>query len=90
MNKPITMAIKEAKQNLIRVCNESGLSPVILDLILQGLYSEIHTLAEKQTEADEIAYIQSLSSNNGLSSREIANLALQNDDVSHDSDNIDE
>lgn len=64
MNKPITMVIKETKMNLAKACNESGLSPVILDLIVQGLYSEIHALAEKQTEKDEQDYMSALAIEN--------------------------
>lgn len=56
MNKPLTMIIKETKLKLASVCNESGLSPIILDLIMQGIYSEIHSLAEKQILEDEIVY----------------------------------
>lgn len=58
MNKPITMIIKDTKRKLVSVCNESGLSPAILDLIMQGIYSEIHTLAEKQALEEEAAYIK--------------------------------
>lgn len=64
MNKPITMVIKETKMNLVKVCNESGLSPVILDLIVQGLYSEIHAISEKQTEKDEQDYMSALAIEN--------------------------
>ena len=60
MNKPITIVIKETKNKLANVCNESGLSPVILDLIMQGIYSEIHSLAEKQTMEEEISYFKML------------------------------
>lgn len=56
MNKPITMVIKETKNKLANICNESGLSPIILDFIMQGLYSEIHSLAERQTLEEEMAY----------------------------------
>jgi hypothetical protein len=56
MNKPLTMAIKETKLKLASVCNESGLPPIILDLIMQGIYSEIHSLAQRQTSEDEAAY----------------------------------
>lgn len=60
MNKPITMVIKETKQKLANICNESGLSPVILDLIMQGIYSEIHSLAERQTFEEEMSYAKML------------------------------
>lgn len=56
MNKPITIIIKETKNKLANVCNESGLSPVILDLIMQGIYFEIHSIAEKQTADEEMSY----------------------------------
>lgn len=58
MNKPLTMVVKETKAKLAKVCNESGLSPVILDLIMQGIYSEIHSLAEKQTLEEEASYMK--------------------------------
>lgn len=56
MNKPLTMVIKETKTKIANVCNESGLSPIVLDLIMQGIYSEIHSLAERQSLEEEIAY----------------------------------
>ena len=56
MNKPLTMVIKETKNKLANICNESGLSPIILDLIMQGIYSEIHSLAERQSFEEERAY----------------------------------
>lgn len=64
MNKPLTMIIKETKLGLAKVCNESGLSPVILDLIIQGIYSEIHSLAEKQTSDDEAIYANMIENKN--------------------------
>lgn len=60
MNKPLTMVIKETKTKLANVCNESGLSPIHLDLIMQGLYVEIHSLAERQALEEEIAYTKML------------------------------
>jgi hypothetical protein len=60
MNKPLTMVIKETKNKIANVCNESGLSPAILDLIMQGIYSEIHSLAERQTVEEEMSYVKML------------------------------
>ena len=56
MNKPLTMVIKETKSKLANICNESGLPPVVLDLIMQGIYSEIHSLAERQAAEEEMTY----------------------------------
>lgn len=63
MNKPLTMLVKETRMKLANICNESGLPPVILDLIMQGLYSEIHHLAEKQSLDDEDAYKKAIEEN---------------------------
>ena len=60
MNKPITMVIKETKNKIANICNESGLSPIVLDLIMQGIYSEIHSLAERQVIEEEKAYVKML------------------------------
>ena len=60
MNKPLTMVIKETKNKLANICNESGLSPIVLDLIMQGIYSEIHSLAERQTMEEEMSYVKML------------------------------
>ena len=60
MNKPFTMMVKETKTKLANICNESGLPLVVLDLIMQGMYSEIHSLAERQTEEEEISYTKML------------------------------
>lgn len=57
MNKPLTMMIKETQTKITRACNESGLPPIILDLIMQGVYSEIHSITEKQTVEEEKAYM---------------------------------
>ena len=58
MNKPLAMTIKETRFKIAKVCNESGLPPVILDLIMQGIYSEVHSLAEKQTFEEEATYVK--------------------------------
>lgn len=61
INKPITLVVKETKKKIADACNESGLPPVILDLIVQGIYSEIHLIAEQQTLADEKSYMDAVS-----------------------------
>ena len=63
MNKPLTMIVKETKTKIANICNESGLPPVILDLIMHGIYSEIHSLTEKQTSDEEKAYMEVIEEN---------------------------
>ena len=60
INKPLTMVVKETKNKIANICNESGLSFIVLDLIMQGIYSEIHSLAERQTVEEEMAYVKML------------------------------
>ena len=60
MNKPFTMVVKETQKKLAKICNESGLSPMHLDLIIHGLYLEIHSLAERQAMEEEISYVKML------------------------------
>lgn len=79
MNKPLTIIIKETKAKLINICNESGLSPVVLDLILQGIYSEVHTLAEQQTIADEKIYIEAMTTKDKNISNKINDLGDANE-----------
>lgn len=61
LNKPVTMIIKETKARLINVINESGLSPAVLDLIMQGIYYELHSLAQRQADEEEKAYMKMIS-----------------------------
>lgn len=62
MNKPLSLIIKETKTKLANICNESGLPPVILDLIMQGIYSEVHSLSEKQISDEEESYVKMIKS----------------------------
>lgn len=64
MNKPISIAIKETKEKIILICNESELPITILDLIMQGICGEIRNLADKQTLEEEKRYAESLETMN--------------------------
>lgn len=65
MDKSLAMAIKETKSKLANVCNESGLPIAILDLIVQGVYYEIHSLVEKQVFDEEKSYMKPAQDNEG-------------------------
>ena len=62
MNKPLSMVIKDTKIKLANICNESSLSPIILELIVKDIYSEIRHLAEMQALEEKFAYTKSLES----------------------------
>lgn len=73
MNKPLTMIVKEVKNALANICAESGLSPIILDMIVQGFYSEIHSLAERQTLEEEMAYAKAIEEEASKIAKDITN-----------------
>lgn len=60
MEKPLSMMIEETKHKLAQICNESGLHICVLDLVMDGLRSEIHHLAERQTLNEKELYLKSL------------------------------
>ena len=63
MNKPLAITIKEVETELAQVCNKSGLPIPILNLIIKGLYSEIHSLAVNQAMEEEKIYMESIRNN---------------------------
>ena len=48
MEKSFNKTIKEVQKGIVQICNESGLSPIVLELILQNLLSEVRLMIEKQ------------------------------------------
>lgn len=56
MNKPASMVIKEFSDSIEKCINNSGLPPVIIEMIVRGYYLQIKDLAEKQAEAEKTEY----------------------------------
>lgn len=50
----IGMAIKALREKLIKDINESGLPPVVVELVLQPLMAELHGMAIGQIQAEQI------------------------------------
>lgn len=61
-SKPVSMIIKETKIKIANACNESRLPPVILDLVMSEIYSEVRSLAEKQAIEEEKSYMSAIQS----------------------------
>ena len=53
MEKSFNKTIKEVQKRIVQICNESGLSPIVLELILQNLLSEVRLMIEKQMFEEE-------------------------------------
>lgn len=53
MEKSFNKTIKEVQRRMVQICNESDLSPIVLELILQNLLSEVRLMVEKQMFEEE-------------------------------------
>lgn len=50
------MAIREFEEKLEESINNSGLPPVIVEMVLRGYYIQIKELAKKQADEEEAAF----------------------------------
>ena len=60
MTKPANLIIEETKENLVKVINESGLPPFLLEPILKDLYNQINILKQQELEQSKKQYEDSL------------------------------
>lgn len=56
MEKPITVAYEEFKQNVADLVNNSGLPAFVIEWVLQSYSNEVHSIAETQYETDKEQY----------------------------------
>lgn len=60
MNKPANLIIEETKEKIVKVINESGLPPFLLEPILKNLYDQISILKQRELEKSKQEYENSL------------------------------
>ena len=60
MTKPANLIIEETKENLVKVINESGLPPFLLEPVLKDLYNQISILKQQELERSKQEYENSL------------------------------
>lgn len=60
MDKPFSIIYEEFKRGLTNLINESGLSPFIVESVLQNYLYEVSNLAKNQYQIDRIRYEKSL------------------------------
>lgn len=65
MDKPASMVIKEFTQRIESDINNSGLPPIILELIIGKYYSQIHLMAEQQANNEADTYNRTLEAEEG-------------------------
>ena len=63
MNRPASVAIREFEENIERFINDSGLPPIIIEMIMRGYYIQIREMAKKQTEQEETAFKNEVNEN---------------------------
>lgn len=60
MNKPLSVANVEFRQELANLINNSGLPVCVIELALQNCLNEVSNLAMNQYRADKTQYEKSL------------------------------
>ena len=58
--KPATLLKEDFVQNLIELCNNSGLPFFIVESIMRDILQEIHMASQRQLDADRVKYEQEL------------------------------
>ena len=56
MNKPISMLINEAKVNIIKAINESGLPPCLIQPIIKDVYEQVLQQCQQELQDDMAEY----------------------------------
>ena len=60
MNKPANILVEDTKEELIKVINESGLPPFLVEPILKDIYNQVTVLKQKELEESKKSYEESL------------------------------
>lgn len=60
MTKPANLIIEETKENLVKVINESGLPPFLVEPIIKDLYNQVSILKQQELEKSKREWEESL------------------------------
>lgn len=60
MNKPADLIVEETKESIVKIVNESGLPPFLLELILKEIYNQVNILKQQELEQSKKQYENSL------------------------------
>jgi hypothetical protein len=60
MNKPISVAIDELRENLTNVINTCGLHISIVDTVVAQIYGEVHHKEREIFESEKAKYIEEI------------------------------
>lgn len=59
-NKPITILREDFINNIIDLCNDSGLPFFVVEDVLKGIVQQTHAASQQQLEADKKRYQEQL------------------------------
>lgn len=62
MNKPISLILRELKEDLVASLNKASLHPLLLEYVLNSLCAEVKQLSAQQCANEEQEYLASLES----------------------------
>lgn len=60
MNKPANLIVEETKESIVKIVNESGLPPFLLEPILKEIYNQVNILKQQELEQSKKQYENSL------------------------------
>ena len=60
MNKPANLIVEETKEGIVKMINESGLPPFLLEPILKDLYNQVTILKQQELAKSKQEYEDSL------------------------------
>ncbi len=60
MNKPADLIVEETKESIVKIVNESGLPPFLLEPILKEIYNQVNILKQQELEQSKKQYENSL------------------------------
>ena len=60
MNKPANLIMEETKENIVKIINESGLPPFLVEPIIKDLYNQVSILKQQELEKNRQEYENSL------------------------------
>lgn len=70
MIKPVSIIIKEFSDNIEKCINESGLPPVVVEIVMKGYYLQIKELAEEQFLSERNKYMESINNKENMENTE--------------------
>lgn len=60
MTKPANLIMEETKENIVKIINESGLPPFLVEPIIKDLYNQVSILKQQELEKNRQEYENSL------------------------------